>query len=187
MARTKEFNIDDAIEKAIQVFRAKGYEGTSMQDLVDALGLSRSSIYETFGSKKDLYLSALDRYGDSTSESLTAVLYEAGPTRELLLRFFDKFIAHNTPHSCLMVNASLEMCDHADVSARVQASMAGNERAFYQLLTRAMSNGELKGSPNLRALSKYLVNVRNGITVSASAMDRSSLDHIVKMSLTFLK
>ncbi|SFI86871.1 transcriptional regulator, TetR family [Paenibacillus sp. UNC496MF] len=186
MARNKTFNIDDAIEKAMRVFREKGYEGASMQDLVDATGLSRSSIYETFGSKKDLYLVALDRYGDQ-AQDLTGILYGKGTAKELLLAFFDRLIAHNMPQSCLMVSASLEMCGHPEVKSRVQAEAAGSERAFYQLLARAASNGELKGSPDLRALAQFLVNARHGITVSAVTSDRQALDNIVAVTLHFLR
>src|SRR5262245_53586155 len=114
MARNKAFNIDDAIEKAMNVFREKGFEGASMQDLVDATGLSRSSIYETFGSKKELYLAALDRYDDQTQD-MTAILYGTGPAKELLHTFFGKLIEHNLQQSCLMVSASLEMCAHPEV------------------------------------------------------------------------
>lgn len=187
MSRNKTFDIDKAIEKAMEVFWEKGYEGTSMQDLVDALGLSRSSIYETFGSKKDLYLVALDRYEDQSNDCLGSILYEKGPAKELLTRFFNKVIEHNLPKSCFMVNATLEMTAHPDVSGRVQSNTANSERAFYQLLTRALTNGEIKGNPNLRALSQYLVNVMYGISVSAVTSDRSTLDNIVSMSLNFLR
>jgi TetR/AcrR family transcriptional repressor of nem operon len=184
MSRTKAFSIDGAIEKAMQVFREKGFEGTSMQDLVDATGLSRSSIYETFGSKKDFYLVALDRYED---QCLTTMLYEPGPAKELLIAFFNKVIEHNLPQSCLMVNASLEMCDHPEVNCRINAHAAKNERAFYQLLTRAASNGELKGNPDLRALAQFLVNAMHGLTVTAVTADRQTLDNIVAVTLHFLR
>ena len=157
-----------------------------MQDLVDATGLSRSSIYETFGSKKDLYLVSLDRYEDQAHD-LTSVLYGAGPAKELLLAYFDRLIAHNTKQSCLMVNASLEMCEHPEVYGRIKSNVARNERAFYQLLTRAASNGELKGNPDLRALSQFLVNTMQGITVMAVTADRQALDNIVAIALHFLR
>ncbi|MGO4271599.1 TetR/AcrR family transcriptional regulator, partial [Paenibacillus sp. TAF58] len=80
-----------------------------------------------------------------------------------------------------------EMTAHPDVSGRIQSNSSKNERAFYQLLTRALSNGEIKGNPNLRALSQYLVNVMNGISVSAVTSDRETLDNIVSMSLNFLR
>ena len=147
MSRNKTFDIDKAIENAMEVFWEKGYEGTSMQDLVDVLGLSRSSIYETFGSKKDLYLVALDKYEDQADDSLGSILYEKGPAKDVLIRFFNKVIEHNVPKSCFMVNATLEMTAHPDVSGRTKSNTSNSERAFYQLLTRASTNGEIKGTP----------------------------------------
>lgn len=184
MSRNKSFSIEDAIEMAMYVFREKGYEGTSMQDLVAATGLSRSSIYETFGSKKDLYLVALDRYEDQGNE-LTGVLYGVGPAKELLLEYFHKLIEHNLPQSCLMVNASLEMSDHPEVNGRIKANAVKNERAFYQLLTRAYSKGELKGNPDLRALAQFLVNTSQGITVMAVTSERHVLNNIVAVAMHF--
>ncbi|SDN04218.1 transcriptional regulator, TetR family [Paenibacillus sp. yr247] len=187
MSRNNNFDIDKAIENAMEVFWEKGYEGSSMQDLVDVLRLSRSSIYETFGSKKDLYLVALDKYEDQANECLVPILYEKGTAKDLLFRFFNKVIELHIPRSCLMVNASLEMTAHSDVSDRVRSNMSKNERPFYQLLTRALNNGEIKGNPNLRALSEYLVNVMHGISVTAVISDRQTLDNIVSMSLKFLR
>ena len=63
MARTKCFNRDEALEKAMQAFWAKGYEATSVQDLVDCMGINRGSLYDTFGDKHQLFLEALDQYG----------------------------------------------------------------------------------------------------------------------------
>ncbi|QGQ94202.1 TetR/AcrR family transcriptional regulator [Paenibacillus psychroresistens] len=187
MSRQKAFEINEAIDKAIDIFWDKGFEGTSMQDIVEALGLSRSSIYETFGSKKELFLVALDRYEDKGSITAKAILYnKEGTAKDILLRYFNQIIEDTQFRSCLMINSSLEMTHHPDVKARVLSSMTESEEGFYQLLIRAEANGELKGNPNIRYLAQHLVNVRNGITVSTLSFDRQVLDNIVNMSLSFL-
>ncbi|NIK67016.1 MULTISPECIES: TetR/AcrR family transcriptional regulator [unclassified Paenibacillus] len=186
MSRVKTFQIEETIDKAIDVFREKGYQGTSMQDLVSALSLNRSSIYQTFRSKEELYLVSLDRYGDQTSD-ITAILYEPGTCREVLMRFFAKLIEHNSVRTCLLVYASLEMGEHPEVRERVSTNNNLRERAFFQLLSRGTANGEIKGNPNLRVLSQYLVNVANGITVTSASAGRNTLDNILEMSLFFLR
>lgn len=186
MSRLKTFQIEETIDKAIDVFREKGYQGTSMQDLVSALSLNRSSIYQTFRSKEDLYLVALDRYGEKTSD-ITSILYEQGTCKEVLLRFFNKLFEHNSVRTCLLIYASLEMSEHPEVRARVSTNNNLRERAFFQLLTRGITNGEIKGNPNLRDLSQYLVNVTNGITITSAAADRKTLDTILETSLYFLR
>jgi TetR/AcrR family transcriptional regulator, transcriptional repressor for nem operon len=185
MARKKEFDISQAAHKAADVFRKKGFDGTSMQDLVDVLNLSRSSIYETFGNKKELYLVALDHY-TNVVDDLTSILYESGPPKTVLDKFFVKIIEHNEIESCFMVQASLEMITHLDVMDRVSRNTIKRENAFLFLLERALSNGELHENQNLPTLSKYLVNVTNGLAVTSRTTDKPTLDQIVKMSLYFI-
>jgi TetR/AcrR family transcriptional repressor of nem operon len=74
MARAKAFNEDDVLDKAVEVFWAKGYEATSMQDLVNAMGIQRGSLYAAFGSKQQLFLRSLDRYGKVVVAQFLAIL-----------------------------------------------------------------------------------------------------------------
>ena len=91
MARTKCFNRDEALEKAIGAFWAKGYEATSVQDLVDCMGINRGSLYDTFGDKHKLFLEALDRYGKGSLLRADA-LRQKGDAREILTRFMYFFM-----------------------------------------------------------------------------------------------
>ncbi|MDF2961861.1 MAG: TetR/AcrR family transcriptional regulator, partial [Paenibacillus sp.] len=118
---------------------------------------------------------------------ITSILYEPGTCKEVLLRFFDKLIEHNSIRTCLLIYASLEMSEHPEVRARVSTNNNLRERAFFQLLSRGLANGEIKGNPNLRVLSQYLVNVTNGITITSAVTDRKTLDNILEMSLYFLR
>ncbi|WP_256973868.1 TetR family transcriptional regulator C-terminal domain-containing protein [Brevibacillus brevis] len=116
-----------------------------------------------------------------------AILYEERPAKELLLRYFHEVIEYTRRRSCFMVNASLELAaSHPEVFKRVQANMAENEEAFYQLLERAVQTGEMKGTWDLKALAQYLVNVMHGITVTTVTAEREMLDNIVRSSLYFL-
>src|SRR5215469_11280107 len=92
MARPREFDSDSALESAMQVFWAKGYEATSLDDLCEATGLSRSSLYGTFGDKHDLLLRSLERYSERGSARIAATLEEAPSLREGLMQLLSEFI-----------------------------------------------------------------------------------------------
>ena len=90
MGRSKAFNEELVLDKAIEVFWAKGYEATSIQDLVDAMGIQRGSLYGTFGSKQELFLKSLDRYSLVVVKDLLALLTSKTSALESIELFFDK-------------------------------------------------------------------------------------------------
>jgi TetR/AcrR family transcriptional repressor of nem operon len=92
MARPKEFDKDEALQKAMNVFWCRGFEATSMQDVVDAMGIKRQSLYDTFGGKHQLYLAALDRYRAEQDAKLLALLGTPGPVKEKLRKLFYEVI-----------------------------------------------------------------------------------------------
>lgn len=186
LARKKEFEISQTANLAANVFREKGFDGTSMQDLVNILNLSRSSIYETFGNKRGLYLVALDHYAEEV-DNLTSILYEEGPPKAVINRFFDNIIRHNEKECCLLVQASLEMSTHLDVMDRVIRNNLRREKAFISLLERAFLNDELIKNQNFSTLSKYLINVTNGLAVTSRTTDKATLNQVISMSLFFFK
>ncbi|CAM5304009.1 hypothetical protein SVIOM74S_00836 [Streptomyces violarus] len=93
MARTKEFDPDAALQSALELFWRRGYEATSMSDLVEHLGIGRASIYATFGSKHELYLKALDRYAETRDPSLLAELSQPGPALPAVRAVVRRFAA----------------------------------------------------------------------------------------------
>jgi len=93
VARTKEFDPDSALRAAMDLFWRKGYEATSMQDLVDGLGIGRGSIYATFGSKHELYLRALDRYAEQSDVRALDRLSRSGPALPVVREFVRAFLA----------------------------------------------------------------------------------------------
>jgi TetR/AcrR family transcriptional repressor of nem operon len=80
VARTKEFDPDAVLQRAMELFWSRGYEATSMADLVEHLRVARASIYATFGGKHDLYLKALERYVQTRDPNVVAVLSQPGPS-----------------------------------------------------------------------------------------------------------
>ena len=94
MARPKAFDEEVVLDRAVEVFWAKGYEATSIQDLVDAMGIQRGSLYATFGGKHQLFLTALDRYGEVVVKKLLAILESKPSALESIEQFFAQLVEH---------------------------------------------------------------------------------------------
>ncbi|MCZ1018559.1 TetR/AcrR family transcriptional regulator [Streptomyces noursei] len=135
MARPKEFDPHAALKVAMETFRRRGYEGTSVQDLVDALGINRSSMYAAFGSKHDLYLKALERYSADEKAKAENALAGDGPAlpalRAFLLSYVDAALTDPERNGCLVTHGVLERvpCD-PEATTRLRAALRGMEDAY---------------------------------------------------------
>src|SRR5467141_1819369 len=113
MGRHKEFDRAEALHKAMEVFWSRGYEAASIQDLVGAMGINRQSLYDTFGDKHSLYLSALETYRQEQEQNLLALLDPPGSIKQKLQMVCDKVIEESvtdkTHRGCFMNNAFVEM------------------------------------------------------------------------------
>lgn len=160
MARSREFDEDDALEKALAVFWRQGYEATSIQDVVDATGVQRQSLYNTFGDKHALYLRALRRYAQHTDTWLDSL---AAPgrsplrvVRDLLMAVVDD--AGDECRGCMLVNASLEQGGKdAEVDRCVRQNIGHQERVLGLLLERARDAGEIAADAKLKSGARELV------------------------------
>lgn len=170
MARTKEFDPDAVLASALDLFWARGYEATSMADLVEHLGIGRASIYATFGSKHELYLKALERYVETKGPTELAALSQPGPVlpavRALVQRYADDAVAEETRRGCFVVNAATErLPGDAETARRVEASWDGLETALTSALIRAQAQGELGSERDPRSLARFLLAVLQGLRV----------------------
>ncbi|GHJ90952.1 TetR family transcriptional regulator [Streptomyces sp. NE5-10] len=175
MARTKEFDPAAALQAALDLFWARGYEATSMADLVEHLGIGRASIYATFGNKHELYLKALDRYLETRDPRLVEELSAPGPAlpavRTLVRRFAAEATAENERlRGCLVTNSAAELGPHDPVVARrVELSWEQIETLLYAALIRARAQGELPADRDPRSLSRMLLVLLQGIRVVGKA------------------
>ncbi len=173
MGRPKEFDPSLAVEQAMDVFWCRGYEGTSIGDLTDALGIGRASLYGAFGSKEGLWCAALDRYRELETARGTAVLDRPAPVRERFAALFDVFIgetlADPANRGCLMLNAAMERADDAATLARVQGALAEFERAFVAVLREGRDSGELAPDLDVDETARFLLTTLNGVRVMAKA------------------
>ena len=111
MARPRAFDCADALDRALETFLEHGYEATSMQNLVDAMGISRQSLYDTYKDKRTLYLSALHAYDLRQREALRKAMEQPGPVRELLRGILYSMVAGDNPgcrQGCFVVNSHAE-------------------------------------------------------------------------------
>jgi TetR/AcrR family transcriptional regulator, transcriptional repressor for nem operon len=189
MARTKAFDRDMALEKAMVAFWKCGYEATSMQDLVDAMGINRQSLYDTFGDKHELYLEALEYYRCGEGVAALQALKEAKPLRQRLEKMFDMLIeesvADKDRKGCFIANATLERANHDKaVKKFVESNFEASVKYFEQVFTLAKSKGELSQDKNSEALAMFVFNAIAGLRVTAKSLpDKAVLSSIVKTTL----
>lgn len=174
MVRTKEFDPDAVLQRALELFWERGYEATSMSDLVEQLGIGRASIYATYGGKRELYLKALDRYLESRDPIVVERLSQPGPVlpavRALLDDYVAEVLADQRCRGCMVVNAAVELAGRDRRVARgVQASWDTVETALVSALTRARAQGEIAGERDPRALARLILVVMQGIRVLGRA------------------
>ena len=170
MPRPKEFNPDDAIEKAMQVFWHKGYEATSMEDLLSAMDLNRGSLYDTFGDKRQLFLKVLDRYCTTFVGSKFSLLDQPGPALPTLRRFISGMIegglADPQRRGCLIANTVMELSPHEkEIAGTLRQALNMAEDTFFKVLARAKQQGELKHDKDPRALAHFLTTMMQGTIV----------------------
>ncbi|TYB38857.1 TetR/AcrR family transcriptional regulator [Actinomadura chibensis] len=170
MARTKEFDPDAALHRALELFWERGYEATSMADLVERLGVARASIYATFGGKHELYLKALERYLETTDPAIAEALARPGPVlpaiRRLIERYGEESARDRPRYGCFVVNSAVELAARDPEAARlVEASWNFLEASLTSALTRARAQGELPPDRDPRALARFLVVFFQGVRV----------------------
>ncbi|MFI7633773.1 TetR/AcrR family transcriptional regulator [Nonomuraea sp. NPDC049400] len=172
MARNKEFDPEVALQKALELFWERGYEATSMADLVEHLGIARASIYGTFGGKRELYLKALERY--LGQRNIVEPLSQPGPALPALRAFLDSYVAEclvdELRRGCMVVNSAVEFGSRdAVVAARVAASWAGLETTLAATLVRARAQGEIPPEKDPYALARFLLVLLQGLRVLGRA------------------
>lgn len=180
MARTKEFDPDAALQAALELFWRRGYEATSMADLVTHLGIARASIYATFGSKHELYAKALERYGEQHGPDLATELSQPGPAlpavRAVVRRFAAESATDDERRGCFITNTAIELAPHDPAMARrVGANWDSIETALTSALIRAGAQGELSPERDPRTLARMLLVLLQGIRVIGRSTDRPGL------------
>lgn len=193
--RTKEFETDEIADAAMQVFWRRGYAASSVQDLVDGTGLSRSSLYSTFQNKQGLYQTALQRYELLTTLNNVKLLSGSGSPkaliRQLLVNVVEDELNDSEHKGCLVANACLELAGHdADVSQFVVSNLQKLQHALENLLIKAQQSGEIASIQNPRALASFFLNTMQGLRVlgkgSPHEQRKQCLMDVVEVALNVL-
>jgi len=193
MARPKEFEHDTVLDRAMRIFWSKGYEATSVRDLVDHMGIQRGSLYATFGDKRALFLAAVDRYDREVTGKLVEALDEPASGMEAIRRFFrlkiESAVATNRPRGCLVTNSATEFGSRdRSTATRIGAVLKKIEAAFHRAVVRAQEAGEIDPSRDPRALARFLTSSAQGLSVMAKTFsERAMLEDIVDVILAMLK
>lgn len=190
--RPKQFDPDCALDRAMMLFWERGYERTSLGDLLAAMGISRQSLYDTFGDKRKLYLLALDRYRASQMRELVADILEPDASLPAIRAVFDRLVrgACSGPRRACMLGASTLARGESDddVMQRVSKTLHETEDSFERAIRNALRKGELHDVKDARAVARHLVNTLQGLSVlSKGGASPDELEDVVDVALSVLR
>ena len=192
MSRPREFAEPDVLQKATEVFWKKGYHAASMQDLVDAMGINRASLYGTFGDKHQLYVRCLQTYRDALHYNLTTLTARRRPVRERLATLFrhlvNEAVQDDERKGCLLANAALERgAEDPDTLREVRLHLDFTESLFRTLLNEGQRGGEIPTDRPVADLARYLMTLLAGFRVLGKvAPDRATLESALAPALDAL-
>jgi AcrR family transcriptional regulator len=186
VGRPRAFDVDQALNRAMQVFWRKGYLGTSLSDLTDAMGINRPSLYAAFGNKESLFRKALDQYAKGPSSYLREALREptaCAVVEKLLHGVVDMLTDPGTPTTCLWVHGALS-CGDDPLREEFAAQRAAGLAELRKRFKRAVADGDLPPDSDADTLARYVQTVNFGLTVQASTgAKRKELLGVVEIAL----
>lgn len=192
MARTKDFDEDEVLAKAVRLFWHKGYNGTSMQDLVDGLGISRSSLYDTYGDKHSLFIKALESYSKSAGGKMYNIIGTSSSAKEAVRQLFNftttELLTDGERKGCFIVNTEVEVAPHdKEVSQMICQNDQQVEDAFFRAIEKGQESGEINNKQDARALARFIFNTVKGMRVSAkSTTDKAFFEDIINLAMSVL-
>ncbi|MEW2352572.1 TetR/AcrR family transcriptional regulator [Spirillospora sp. NPDC029432] len=190
MARPRNFDEDRAVEAAMHAFWTAGYEATSTQDLCAATGLGRSSIYNTFRSKHDLFERALRRYMEIKDASTLAALEGEGTFRERIAGLLRQMIEEECRDGigCLVVNSGIELAPRDPVVAGLlRRNYERRLETLRAVIEEARLAGEIDAGRDARELAHFVIATISGIRVAArSGAGREALEAVAESALRAL-
>ena len=174
MARPKAFDVDEALESAMELFWRQGYEATSLPDLVQHMGIGRQSLYDTFGGKRQLFLQALDRYTAVMIGGALGRLERPGASIDDLTAFLEAVVAYQTGKrvrtACLMINSAMELAvSDKEVARRASAHHQRMEGAFRRVLEHAAAQQDIHPLLPVDTVARHFVATVLGMVVAAKS------------------
>jgi TetR/AcrR family transcriptional repressor of nem operon len=166
----KQFNRDAVLDKAMQAFWSRGYAATSMQDLVDCMGVNRGSLYATFGDKHELFLAALHMFDERVRQQLLTSLAAQYPPREAIRQLFLAFLSQAAleggNRGCLLTNTALELAAHDRDAAQIVANAQREIEGFFRTqLESGVANGQIPAASPVVETARGLLGSLLGLMV----------------------
>jgi len=192
MARTKDFDEDEVLKKAMDLFWNKGYNGTSMQDLVDGLGISRSSLYDTYTDKHTFYIKSLEHYKKTAGAGMMTAMEGGVSAKEkvsaVLYYFVNELTKDPERKGCFLVNSAVELASHdLEINKLLCESDSQTEALLRDTIAQGQKTGEISNKQDAASMARFIFNTIKGIRVTArSASDKKSFDDIVALTLSVL-
>ncbi len=187
----KQFDIDVALEKAGETFWSHGYEATSVRDLLKAMGIQKGSFYDTYGSKKEAYLMALEQYIDTRFADFRERVEQEEPRRSIemhLDEIFDECVGADGHRGCMVINCALEMA-HSDTDAKnvVQRAFKTHEKFLFERIVAAQKTGDVSSELDASATAKAIFAIVMGMRVfSRAGASRATLRTLADQALALI-
>jgi TetR/AcrR family transcriptional regulator, transcriptional repressor for nem operon len=191
MARPREFDEGAVLDAAVLCFWSRGYEATSVRDLVEKTGITAASLYNAFGDKRAIYKKALDHYVEgSVADRIRRC--EALAPRDAIGAFFEEILKRSLGDrerkGCMLVNAALDVAPHDPGFLKIVTEVLAEIEAFFLACVKAgQADGTITRSLPAGTLSRHLLGVLMGIRVLARVRpERTLLEGVVAPSLALL-
>ncbi len=192
MARPREFDSDQAMQDAMDTFWERGYNATSVNDLLSEMKLNRGSLYGAFGDKKQLFLAALDKYDQQRHEEVRLLLERPGSVRAALREWVDMIASHCTGEAglrgCLAAKAAMELAPHdKDVADWMKAFHKRNIKMIADTLRRGQSQGELSRAMNADITARFMLASLGGLhLLGTTSPSRREVNEVIELILKVL-
>jgi len=179
MARPREFDEEAVLDAAVQCFWSRGYEATSVRDLIENTGLTGASLYNAFGDKRALYQKALDHYVEGSIADRIRRCQGLTP-RDALSAFFDEILKRSLSDpqhkGCMLVNAALDVAPHDPAFQEVVANvLVGIEQFFRNCIEEGQADGSITRAQSAENLARHLLGMLMGVRVLARVRPESTL------------
>lgn len=192
MARTKKYDENEVLEKAMNLFWEKGYEGTSVRDLEKEMGINQFSIYSSFLSKKHLFIQSLKKYKTYVTDNHFNILLQENTKlndlKKILYGFVDTVKDEKNNKGCLVVNTTGEIgLRDKEIADELKSYYAFVKKSVKNILDHAKKNGEISVDTNTDELSNFLLGVMQGLSISAKILSENQIKDIVNVALNSIK